>query len=164
MAPSAESLRFRLENRRKTFRDNSAQKVFNVCMTVFSHMHTHTHAHSSFTQLYSSQYSLRSGSFTKTTVSDSFHSIRALLLSVLGGLGRAMLRCFLGQQRDCYCCFRFIPPLLWALLTADTSHSRISHLSCSSNCDLYQHIKKFYVLVYCLFVYCFMRFCVLRSV
>lgn len=139
-------------------------KRFSMFVWLYSHICTHIHVHTLIAALLLTIFSQKwkfyedDGEWFIT-----FHSC-AFTFSVRGGFGRAMLRCFLGQQSDCYCCFCFIPPLLSALLTADTSHSTISHLSCSSNCDLYQHIKTFYVLVYCLFVYCFMRFCVLRSV
>lgn len=87
----------------------------------------------------------------------AFHSC-AFTFSVRGGLGRAMLSCFPGEQRYCYHCFRFIAPLLSALLTADTSLSSVRY---SISSDLYQHKKD--VLCSCL-MFCFRRVCVLCSV
>lgn len=126
---------------------------------LYSHTCTHIHVHTLIAALLLTIFSQKWRFYEDDGEwFIAFHSC-AFTFSVRGGLGRAMLRCFPGQQRDCYCC-RSITPLLSALWTADTSHSSISHLSCSSDWSLSTHKE---VLCSCL-LFCFMRFCVLRSV
>lgn len=130
--PCAGGSRFRRANKRKTFRDNSAQKVFNVCLAVFSHMHTqtHTHMHIVIAAL------LLTSTFSEVEVLGrrrSLHSIHAL--SVLEVVWIVQCSAVGGAERR-YHCFRFLTPLLSALLSAYTSHLSISRFI---SCFLYQH-------------------------
>lgn len=129
-APCAESWRFRLENERKTFRDNSVQKVF----------HTHTHSCSFTPQIFSWKFSGDDGEWFV-----AFHSC-AFTLSVGGALGCAKLSWSPGAAE------RLLPPLLFphtSAFSAVNGWRLASRVSRSISCHLCQRIKKFYDLVPC---------------